>query len=451
MRKLALLWFVLPALPLASIGCEPSTGSATTPPSQCGTPSGPGTQHATNVTSDETWTAAGSPHVIPYDMSIRATVTLEPCAVVQIAKQKTVSLDQPVSKLIAKGEATRPVTITAVDPKAPFAKIRVFAGGTMDLTYANIDGGGDRLNTLDYLTATIDARGDQTKPTQPILGMSHVKISGSASSSGVLLFESAGFTNASTDLTITGCAGHPIHTWARAAGTIPPGTYTGNAQDTILLSGGPSGQGYVHEDTTWHERGIPYEIGTANGALDGRIDVDGDSIPLLTIEPGVTIRFQKDYGKLLISTFGGDKPARGAIHAVGTADKPITFTSAAAAPARGDWYGIWFAAVPDPRNILENVVVEWAGSDLGKSTGSNSCTKEPWAAIRFMGYGAGTPAMLKNVKVLHSSGNAIDRGWRDDSVADLTGNGNTFDDIGKCLQTTPKDSNGACPNPVPCP
>ncbi|CAN5613805.1 hypothetical protein BH09MYX1_BH09MYX1_62770 [soil metagenome] len=451
MRKLATLLVLLPLFPLLPLtgGCDPATDAVPTP-TQCTAPTGAGTKHAANITADETWTAAASPHVIPYDMSIRATVTLEPCATVQIAKQITVSLDQPGSVLVAKGEAGRPVTITALDPKTPWAKLRLFNGGTTSLTYTNVDGGGDRLNTVDYLAAAIEARADQTKAAAPVLDVHHVKISG-ALANGVIITEGAGFSDTSEDLVITGSGVHPIHSWGRSAGTIPAGTYTGNVQDTILLSAGPSGQGDIKEDTTFHDRGIPYELGTANGALESRLDVDDPSIPLLTIEPGVTIRFQKDRGKLLIGTAGGDGAAQGAISAIGTASKPIVFTSAEPNPAKGDWNGIWFGRTPDPRDRMDYVTVEWAGSDQGKATGSNSCTKESWAAVRFMGYGAPTESLMTNVKILHSGKNAIDRGWRADSVADLSGNGNFFDDLSGCVQTTPKDHNGACPNPIPCP
>lgn len=51
-------------------------------------------------------------------------------------------------------------------------------------------------------------------------------------------------------------------------------------------------------------------------------------------------------------------------------------------------------------------------------------------------------------RIVKSATNGIDRGWRGGAIDFLADN--TFDVAG-CKQTYPKDTNGACPDPVPCP
>jgi hypothetical protein len=47
------------------------------------------------------WTEAGSPDILPFDTSIYSSVTLEPCAVVRIARKATVTVN-PGGSLVAQ-------------------------------------------------------------------------------------------------------------------------------------------------------------------------------------------------------------------------------------------------------------------------------------------------------------------------------------------------------------
>src|SRR5512138_3621196 len=86
--------------------CNPQpdmTGDAG--PSECPPVSGMGTMHSGTITAPETWAAAGSPHVIASDTSIRTDITLEACAVVRIGDGKTLDVR---GSLVANGLPTRP-------------------------------------------------------------------------------------------------------------------------------------------------------------------------------------------------------------------------------------------------------------------------------------------------------------------------------------------------------
>jgi hypothetical protein len=145
----------------------------------------------------EKWTARGSPHIVPYDLSINGVLTLEPCAEVLIADGKTITVGAG-GQLIAVGFPDQPVHIGARDPRLPFAQLRAINGGTLHLAYVAIDGGGDPLGTPADVTGTIVATGaDQMAATQSTVLVDHVTITGSKSN-GLYLAEGAGFASGST-------------------------------------------------------------------------------------------------------------------------------------------------------------------------------------------------------------------------------------------------------------
>ncbi len=82
---------------------------------------------------------------------------------------------------------------------------------------------------------------------------------------------------------------------------------------------------------------------------------------VLTIEPGATIQFGPDsyievvYGRLV---------------AKGTDVEPIVFTSSNKDPAAGDWPGLFIADKAMSGNVLDKVVIEYAGRDAHGSHGA---------------------------------------------------------------------------------
>jgi hypothetical protein len=413
----------------------------------CPKPTGGPTQHGASV-QDETWTADKSPHVIPYDLTIRGTLTIEPCAEVLIAEAKSIDITA-TGKVVAEGLAGKSIHIGASDSAKPFAQIRAGGGGTIRLAYALIDGGGDPLNSIHDITGTIYAQGvDQYQPSQPTVFVDHVTIAGSKSN-GLYLADGAGFAPGSQELTVTGAAQYPVSLWTRAVGTVPSGKYVGNAVDEIMLPGS-SGASAVQEDTTMHDWGVPYRVG--NSLSDGNLVIERQApsspgLATLTIEAGVTVRMKKG-GVVLVQRFVGSSPAQGALVVNGTAARPVVFTSAEATPAAGDWYGIWFGMVPAPNDKIDYARVEYAGglsssgSDACNAPGSND------AAIRI--FGLPSSAFVTNTTIANSAGHGIDRGWRNDLKPDFLAT-NTFTSVAKCKESYPKNTNGGCPATVPCP
>ncbi|HMN31103.1 MAG TPA: NosD domain-containing protein [Caldilineaceae bacterium] len=113
-------------------------------------------------------------------------------------------------------------------------------------------------------------------------------------------------------------------------------------------------QGPIITDTVWAVVASPYLV------TDTIVVEQGVT---LTVEPGVTVLFEKDKALNILGT----------LHARGTVSQPITFTSALTTPQPGDWVGLTFAdgsssAKFDPNglflagNILQYVGVEYAGA-----------------------------------------------------------------------------------------
>ncbi|MFK7959005.1 MAG: right-handed parallel beta-helix repeat-containing protein [Phycisphaerales bacterium] len=87
--------------------------------------------------------------------------------------------------------------------------------------------------------------------------------------------------------------------------------------------------GEIVADTTWIAADSPYTV------VDDVIVRAGAT---LTIEPGVIVRFRPDT-RLIVGPYLDDD---GTLHAVGTADDAILFTSDFIKPAPGSWRGIQF-------------------------------------------------------------------------------------------------------------
>ncbi len=421
-----------------NINCGPAVV-----PSTCVAPTGAGTNRG-SVSTAQTWTEADSPHIVPFDIEIgkAAVVTIEPCAVVRIVKGATITVN-PGGSLVAAGALGRPVSFEAKVAGQAWSTIRNL-GGNLSLTHAVLSGGGDPLSTNAAYAGVIRMQSPGLSGT---LHLDDVEIAGSLSQ-GVYINGPVGFDTTSQNLRIHGAAGFPVHVYARVLGSVPSGNYIGNGRDEIGIagSGGP-----VVDAQTMHDRGVPYHVGS--GADGGRMDINAPlagQVAVLTIEPGVTVRFPPG-GTLNVEPASGTSPARGALIAVGTAGKKIVFTSDQPVPHAGDWLGIGFGGTVDPQSTMQNARVEFAGG--ATITGSNSCpyagrVGPNYAAIRI--FGPPSTQFITQTEILSSLRDGIDRGWRADLQPDFLAS-NTFTAVAACKQTTPRTFNGVCPaNPL-CP
>jgi hypothetical protein len=404
--------------------------------------------HTSTITLPETWTAAQSPHVIPAGLDVSATVTIEACSVVELAPDVGITV-HTAGSIVAQGTASSPVMFQPRDAGQPWGQLRTI-GGTLDFTYTQLTGGGAPGNQLPDIAAVLNVQADAAAPPAEILRADHVQIRDSASQ-GIYLVANATFTATSTALVITGAQHYPIHATANVAGSIPDGSYTGNTIDEIDLEG--DGMATVDHDVALHDRGVPYHVGDPQHP--GNIAVATRTlgqVAHLTIEPNVTVRFQKG-GGLFVQVAQNTMPSTGALIARGTASAPIVLTSAESAPAPGDWLGVYFNGAPDTSTALDQVTVDYAGgsSSLVGSSCKYAGSPPPInnAAIRVFTQPSG--AFVTNSTISHSAMNGIDRGWLGAATISFLGGGNTFTGVSHCRETYPTPVGAPCPTVVPCP
>ncbi|MBX3229689.1 MAG: hypothetical protein KIT84_05090 [Labilithrix sp.] len=437
-----------------SAGAPPGLGAVpvTSPPAiACTAPTSGPTFHKGDVGPNELWRADESPHIVEYDVNVRdgATLTIEPCAEVQLAKKAHIQVAQPLTPnsgtLIAEGAADRPIRFTAKDGER-WSSLVVRAPGTMRLAHVTIEGGGGGDFEQE---ASLVATGDGVDGWDPLVFVDHVTIVRSLGA-GAWLQRGSTFIAGSRDLTIreSGSEEHPypIEIEDATIDALPTGSYTGNRRDEILLEpkGGQTGGTGLLADATLHDRGVPYRVGRSRGTsfiIGGRTD---DKLVTLTIEPGVTMKFEKD-GSLKVQHFAVTKPSTAALRALGAADRPIVFRSAADAPAPGDWQGIRFNGIPDAANALDHVRVEHAGGDCGCILNTCSSIERHEGAVIFTSPPA--TAFITNSTFAQSGGHGITQGFDGEFVDFLPTN--EFNDLAGCRQTKPRSKVAACESPRP--
>ncbi|RLC19683.1 MAG: hypothetical protein DRI57_06545, partial [Deltaproteobacteria bacterium] len=147
-----------------------------------------------------------------------------------------------------------------------------------------------------------------------------------------------------SDNVFTGNKESAIYSYPGGLGNVTGNSGSGNGKDHIEVSGD------VRSDITWKKQPLPYGISGSVAVWHS----EAGSTATLTLEPGIELRFEKNTGIYIGYSYPG------ALSAQGTADSPITFTSAAEPPAPGDWYGINFRdRTDDTYTILENCVIEY--------------------------------------------------------------------------------------------
>lgn len=442
---------------ILAAACEPSSteGPSPTPSPQpapspddepsCVAPTSGPTLHKGDIAQDEVWTAAGSPHVIDYDVTVRngSKLTIEPCAEVLVAKAKHLHVAYPgtpnTGSLVAEGTAKRPIRIHGKDG-ARWASLHVVTPGTARLAHVTMeDGGGGDFENGTTLHVEGAAQG-----SDPLLFVDHLTINGSLGS-GAWLDRGATFAAGSKELTVTGSGAYPIELSEHTLDALPDGKLTGNTQDEILLEPQGSvaaGSGFL-ADATIHARSVPYHVGRSQGSsliIGGRTD---EKLVTVTIEPGVVMRFVKG-GALKVQHFTTEKPSTAALRAIGTADKPIVLTSASPTPAPGDWLGVWFGGIPQATNAIENARIEYAGGDCGCILLTCSNITEHEGAIILTQQPAS--AFVKSTTFVSILGHGITEGYQG-AFIDFRPT-NTFD-VSGCAQTRPRPTAQACSTPLP--
>ena len=116
-------------------------------------------------------------------------------------------------------------------------------------------------------------------------------------------------------------------------------TFTGNEDDAVMVRGGD----IEDEDVIWDALDVHYQ-------LSGNTDVSG---VILEIMDGADLKFEEEAGLVIRSG--------SALNAEGTNENKITFGATQELP--GWWNGIHFFGSSSQNNVLNHVIIEYAGNE----------------------------------------------------------------------------------------
>ena len=325
------------------------------------------TYHSGTITSDETWTLAGSPHIIQSLTSVKnnATLTIEPGVEVRFNKDGTrliigESTGGTSGRLIAQGTDTQKIIFTSneASPQPGDWNDIIFRLNATDdsiIENAIIEYGGIygniRISSSNptirncIIRRSLNAGIRMYKSTSEISGCRFEENEGYGiyiNSSSPILDANEFINNGSYPIAVNigsgGCPEPVIY------GT---NTFSGNDPDQIYFD-----VYCIGFDLTLRYLGIPYFFTGLTVVKNGAT---------LTIEPGVEVRFNKDTtnSRLIIGESTGGTSGR--LIAQGTDTQKIIFTSNEASPQPGDWNDIIFRLNATDDSIIENAIIEYGG------------------------------------------------------------------------------------------
>ncbi len=326
------------------------------------------------LTSDTTWTMAGSPYVVQGDVTVASgvTLTVQPGVIVKFNANTSLNV-QAGGRLIAQGNIAQPIAFTssAASPAAgDWGYVQVQANGSARLSYCDLGYGGVIGHwAVLYLQASD-------------VNVDHCRIHDSATD-GVRLWQDD-ITPTLSNLTIDHNVMNGIlQLTVRMNPTYVNLSFNNNGFDGVNLVGEANGENTVGRQITLDGSGL-------NGAplLASGLSVSAGSI--VTITPGTTLEFPAG-----ASAYGLAVVSGGQLIAQGTASRPITFTSSAVSPQPGDWG--YLDLQPGSSTRLSNCDVSYGGA-IGR-----------WALLYIRSSGV----TIENCR-LHDSATDGVRLWQDD-------------------------------------
>ncbi len=288
------------------------------------------------ISTNATWTFAGSPYIVTGDVSVgsasspRPVLTIEPGVTVKFNSTKKLAIGWSGAdgELQAVGTAAAPIAFTAntATPSAGYWwSIQFYGSGasSSQLTYATVSYAG--LTSYNFGGIKIDTSSPTIRNTT-VQNCAHSGITIQNASAPLIadttlasnptgLYIAYPATASLQTVTLSSNTGYAISLDARTTlGTVSSLTATGNGSNAIDARSTSSD---VNLNTTWKNIGLPYIV---TGDLN--VGKASTPYPVLTIEPGVTVKFNS--AKALKLGWSG---AGGSVQAVGTSSAPAAHNS----------------------------------------------------------------------------------------------------------------------------
>jgi hypothetical protein len=431
-------------------------------PAACGTPNGTVVTHSANITADETWAGNGVTHSVTQTIRIKApaTVTIQPCAIVSIAKDAEIGVEGDLTgnrpaKLVAAGtdDQTGFVSFLPAVSGQPWGFIHGYNQlSLVELHHTGLVQAGGAGTFYRNSAIAMVGPGLHVTPPVAVLTVDHVVIQNPVGG-GVFLDSMAAFNSSSTWVGVVAPQDHPIAIQIMAAGSIPqvilqqlPAQKT-PYNDAYIFPAAPN----ITADTTINGN-IPLYLESSVNILDPGANPNPLGVTV-TVQPGAELRFKPGADLRMIFGGRGNAPNNlvGRLIALGTAPAPIRFTSAADVPAPGDWAGIQLATSDNSQMAFN--IIEYAGGFSGVVSANCRPSGSSDNAALIIGGPDFTPpgSMIVSSIIQFSAGHGIDATWQngtpnDPNLAD-SANGNVFTSNNGCKQTY----NGLIPGVGSCP
>ena len=335
-----------------------------------------GTRHTRAITASEVWSLEGAPHLVSGVVNAGGpggvTVTIEPGALVLFDSAAGLSFGVTgTGSLMARGDAAAPIVMRGVRPTAAAASWRglTFRGRVQsELRHVTLSGCGGPRNDEQPLACVV--AGHRFLGSDPTVLIDHLTID-DAAGAGIVLQGGSRFAPGSAHLSVRDVRGHVATVPVTTAGDFPlGGAFSGNDVDEIVLIGGT-----IRQSVTWQGPGPRW-------FLEEPVIIEGPDAPVLTVTPGVTMRFAS-YGGFVV---GKGAPGGVRIGAAGAA--PVTLTTT----HQNSWAGIAFGPYATPSSVAETVF---------ENCGSFSTAGYGQGCVLLVGnfFGTGPAPVLENVTI----------------------------------------------------
>ncbi len=403
------------------------------------------------ITADTHWTA-DKIYLIQDDFKVEGhTLTIDAGTVICMNNQAKIYVGEGIDpgEIHINGTSAKHVVITAFPTADDATKVDAFHGGIKfdtyqgsSVSYLDVWYGGPGGGSASYAFELDDTAQGNDKVT-PLL-LDHVTV-GAVQSKGFRIGTPNG-VDAKSTITFTGFAAHSASDPAfdtvtelnwyaeKSVGnalTMYKDNIPAEVQRARLITAAPPL--YIEHDAEITDIGLPYYYKDGSLIISG---VDDDHPATLTIDAGITLHMGK---QLQV----GDKH-EGDLVIAGTADKPVTITSAEDTPGPGDWEGLYFVGsfYSPTKSKVSYLKLEYAGLDLGSTSGLHvgRCGDDVGGAIQIS---SSHTAMYDGPSITHTSvshsmtwGIATDSGSLSGAISIdylATALGNTFTD---CMQGT---------------
>ena len=285
-----------------------------------------------NITQDTTWTKANSPYIVGQSyINAGVTLTIEPGVEVKFTSGGWLStVSGSVSTLIAQGTEEEPIRFTsaAAEPKpGDWNALYAYSGAVVNLGHCVVEYAGS-VAAIQVYSSNVTVR-DCTIRDNSGHGI-HVVSAGLTPT-----FERVTVERSNTAIRQETIDMQPVYRGLRLRE---------NQVNAVFVAGGNTSRDVTLDST---------------GIVEGMLSFGQHYIGVgttLTVSPGSTLSFRSGG---FLSTANGSAST---LIAEGTTSRPITFTSAAAAPNAGDWNALYVFA--QGMATLRHCVVEYANQGI---------------------------------------------------------------------------------------